>query len=103
MFLKLFPFSLQLSLLLSTLVINKSTVWLEIVLGMKNAMPFITKCLMQAADPSMHSASFQNQDNLQSTTAKCGLYSSLLFMILICKKAFSNAFSVRFFHADFSL
>lgn len=29
MFFKLFPSSLQLSLLLNTLVINKSTVWLE--------------------------------------------------------------------------
>lgn len=58
---------------------------------------------MQADDLSMHSASFQNQDNLQSSIAKLGLYSSLLFMILIFKKAFSNAFSVRFFHACFSL
>lgn len=64
MFLKPFPTSLQLSLQLNTHVINKSTVWLEIVLGRKNAMPFIIKSSEQAADLSMHSASFQHQDNL---------------------------------------
>jgi len=58
---------------------------------------------MQAAHLSMRSASFPNQDNLQSTTAKPGLYFSLLFMSLIFKKAFSNVFLVRFFHAGFSL
>lgn len=70
---------------------------------MKSAMPFIIKYSLQAADLSMRSASFQNRDNLQSTIAKFGLYSSLLFMILIFKKAFSNALSVRLFHAGFSL
>lgn len=64
MFLKPFPSSLQLSLQLNTHVINKSTVWLEIVLEMKNIMPFIVKSSGQAADLSMHSASFQNPDNL---------------------------------------
>lgn len=97
MFLKPFPSSLQLSLRLNTLLINKSTVWLESVLGMKNIMPFIIKSSGQAADLSMHSAFFQNQDNLSSTTAKFGLYSSSLLMILIFMKAFSNAFLVRFF------
>lgn len=43
--------------------------------------------IVYAGSPSKHTL-FQNQDNLQSTTAKFGLYSSLLFIILIFHKAF---------------